>query len=163
MRDSRTALSIALGTLATLALMAASPAGEPSLTFDATAGVKRYSGGGPGSCGRETAATLYEKPAKLYLVEYAGGGSGDIERVHLTLWQFKDGSPDQLSLSFDSGRDSYTISTLQGSKIQGKGSATVSGAGAGGRIVVKGQDARGVPIQMTVGCSAFGGIEAEGG
>jgi hypothetical protein len=82
--------------------------------------------------------------------------------VRLTLWQFKDGSPDQLSLAFDSERDSYKISTIHGSKIEGKGSATVSGGGAGGKIVVKGQDARGIPIQMTVGCAAFSGIEAEG-
>ena len=141
--------------------MAASPVAEPALTFEAVGGVKRYSGGGAGRCGREAAATLYEKPATLYLVEYTGGGSGDMKRVKLTLWQFKDGSPDQLSLYFDAGRDSYTISTLQGSKIQGKGSATVNAAGAGGKVLVKAQDARGVPIQMTVGCAAL--IEVEGG
>ena len=45
----------------------------------------------------------------------------------------------------------------------GKGSATVRGAVHDSNIVIKGQDARGVPIEMTVTCSEFGGIEAEGG
>lgn len=158
----RTPFALAIVALGAVARLAAAPAGEPSLTIDVVAGVKHFTGGGPGRCGRETAATLYQKPATLYLIEY-NGESGDLKRVRLTLWQFKDGSPDQISLAFDSARDSYTISTLQGSKIVGKGSASVSATGPGGKIVVKGQDARGVPIQMTVGCSEFGGIEAEGG
>jgi hypothetical protein len=83
--------------------------------------------------------------------------------VHLTLWQLRDGSPDQLSLALDTGHDSYTISTVQGSKTVGKGSATVTVTGSGGRFAVKGQDAHGGPIQMTVGCAAFSEIEAEGG
>jgi hypothetical protein len=149
--------------LASLALMAAVPAGKPSLKFTAVAGVRHYTGGGPGRCGREAEASLYQKPAALYLIEYAGGKSGDLKHVRLTLWQFKDGSPDQLSLAFDAGRDFYNISTLEKSKIVGKGSATVTTTAAGGKIVVKGQDARGVPIQMTVECDAFEGIEAEGG
>lgn len=163
MPDARTALSITFRTLGAAALLAASSAVDPSLTFDAVAGARHYTGAGSGRCGRETEATLYEKPATLYLIEYTGGGTGDLERVNLTLWHFKDGSPDQLSLAFDAGRSSHRISTLQGSKIEGKGRATVSDAGAGGKIVVKGQDARGVPIRMTVGCAAFSGIEAEGG
>lgn len=157
---ARTLPLIALGAAA---LMAAAAPGEPTLTFSAVAGVKHYTGGGHGRCGRETAASLYEKPATLYLIEYGGDGSGDLDRVNLTLWRFKDGSPDQLRLAFDAGKESYTISTVQGSKVVGKGSATVTAAGDGGTIVIKGLDARGVPIQMTVGCAAFSGIEAEGG
>lgn len=163
MSNARRHASHSLIALGALALIAAAPAREPALTFTAVVGVKRYTGGGPGRCGRETEASLYEKPAALYLIEYAGGGSGDLKRVHLTLWQFKDGSRDQLSLAFEAGRDSYNISTLQQSKIVGKGSATVTAAGAGGKIVVKGQDARGVPIQLTVECFPFNVIEAEGG
>ena len=78
------------------ALMAAAP-GQPTLTFSAVAGLKNYTGGGHGRCGRETAASLYEKPATLYLIEYGGEGGGDLDRVNLTLWRFKDGSADQLS------------------------------------------------------------------
>ncbi len=39
----------------------------------------------------------------------------------------------------------------------------MSAAGAGGKIVAKGQEVRAVPIQRTVHCAAFTGIEAEGG
>jgi hypothetical protein len=161
-RISMNARYLPLIALGCAVLMAAAPA-QHTVTFSATAGPKHYTGGGDGRCGRETAASLYEKPATLYLIEYGGEGSGDLDRVNLTLWQFKDGSPDQLSLSFDSGKESYKISTVQGSTVVGKGSATVTAAGPGGTIVVKGLDARGVPIQMTVGCASFSGIEAEGG
>lgn len=148
--------------LGAAALIAAAPT-QHTVTFSATAGIKHYTGSGNGRCGRETAASLYEKPATLYLIEYGGEGSGDLDRVDLTLWRFKDGAPDQLRLAFDSGKESYTISTVQGSKVVGKGSATVTAAGEGGTIVVKGLDARGVAIQMTVECATFSGIEAEGG
>ena len=157
-----TARSLPFIALAAAALMAATPA-QSTLTFSATAGGRHYTGGGNGRCGVETAASLYEKPATLYLIEYGGEGSGDLDRVNLTLWRFKDGSPDQLSLAFDSGKDSYKISTLQGSKPVGKGIATVTPAGEGGTIVVTGLDTRGLTIQMTVGCATFSGIEAEGG
>lgn len=158
----RSLLSLSTLAVGAAALIAASPA-QPTVTFAAIAGPKHYAGAGQGRCGLETQASLYEKPASLYLIVYGGEGSGDLDRVNLTLWRFKDGSGDQLSLGFDAGRDSYAISTLQGSKIVGKGSATVTAAGPGGKIVVKGLDGRGVPIQMTVECASFSGIEAEGG
>ncbi|HEY8258698.1 MAG TPA: hypothetical protein VIG08_13660 [Gemmatimonadales bacterium] len=154
---------VSLSTIAVAAALMAAAPDQPTVSFSAVAGLNHYAGGGHGRCGRETAASLYEKPATLFLIEYGGEGSGDLDRVNLTLWQFKDGSADQLSLAFDAGKESYNISTVQGSKVVGKGSATVTAAGAGGKIVVKGLDARGVPIQMTVECAAFSGIEAEGG
>jgi hypothetical protein len=139
----------------------AAEAGGAAMRVSTVAGGSSFSGAGPGRCARETEASLYEKPAALYMIEYAG--TEGVRGLRLTVWQFKDGSPGQLSLSLDAGSASHRISTLQGSKIEGAGQATVQSSGAGGRIVVEGKDEKGVPLKTVVECRAFAGIEAEGG
>jgi hypothetical protein len=166
MSRARRHLTVALGTVALAAFAGAetgSAQGTPggSITVRAEVGGKKLAATGAGRCARELGASLYDKPAALYLVEYAG--SGELERIHLTLWQFKDASPSQLGLTLDAGGTSHRISTLQGGKREGEGSATVESAGAGGRIVIQGRDAKGARIQAAIECKVFGGIEAEGG
>ena len=132
-----------------------------SLSVTATVGGRKFSATGAGRCDRETSASLYDKPATLYLVEYSG--AGELRRLRLTLWQFKDESPIQLGLALEVEKGSHRVSTLQGAPREGDASATVQQAATGGRIVVLGRDGKRVQIQATIECTAFGGIEAEGG
>lgn len=176
MSRARRQLTVTLGAVA-LAAFAGAEAGSAqitrrtprqadesaaaSVTVRAEVGGKKLAASGAGRCARELGASLYDKPAALYLVEYVG--SGELERIHLTLWQFKDAGPSQLGLTLDAGGTSHRISTLQGGKREGEGSATVESAGEGGRIVIQGRDAKGARVQATIECKAFSGIEAEGG
>ena len=122
---------------------------------------KKATASGPGRCARETGASLYDKPAALYLVEHSG--PGELKEVHLTLWEFKDGSPSQFRITLDLDGTSHTISTLQGGTREGDGTASLQEVGTGHRISVQGHDAKGVPLGVTIDCVSFQGIEAEGG
>ena len=139
----------------------ANDAAGASLSVTATVGGTKFSATGAGRCDRETGASLYDKPAILHLVEYSG--PGELRGLRLTLWQFKDGSPIQLGLTLEVEKGSHQISTLQGGHREGDATATVQLVGTGGRIVVLGRDGKRVQIQATIECTAFGGIEAEGG
>ena len=174
MRIGGEQFTAALATLAVLMLINAAPgaaqarrrsqedlAKGASLALSTNVGGKRVTASGPGRCARETNASLYGKAAALYLVQYSG--TGELTAVHLTLWEFKDGSPSQLGITVDVGGASHRVSTLQGGKRQGDGTATVQAAGTGGRIVVHGRDARGTSLEVTIECESFQGIEAEGG
>lgn len=131
-----------------------------SVALSATVGGRKASASGPGRCARETKASLHDRPAALYLVDYSG--TGELSEVHLTLWRFEDGSS-QLRITADADRVSHRISTLEGGKREGDGTATLQTVGAGGRILVQGRDAQGVSLEVTIECKSFQGIEAEGG
>lgn len=132
-----------------------------ALTLSAKVAGKSATASGAGRCAREANASLHDKPAALYLVDYSG--PGELRAVHLTLWEFKDGSPSQLGITLDVAGTSHRISTLEGGTREGAGTATLQAVGTGHRISVQGHDAQGVPIGVTIDCKSFQGIEAEGG
>jgi hypothetical protein len=176
MRNAGIQVTAALAALALVTLMCPPPgaaqvsrrtpeqadqATGTSLTLSAKVAGRKATASGPGRCARETKASLYGKPAALYLLEYSG--TGELRAAHLTLWRFEDGSPDQLRITVDVDKVSHRISTLEGGEREGGGTATLQAVGAGGRIVVQGRDAQGAPLEVTIECKSFQGIEAEGG
>ena len=161
----------------TIALLA-SPSGEAAaqrlaptgsaeesqpLTVSARVGGKTYETSGPGRCRHEPAASIYDVPAALWVVEYDNRADDRIKQLNLTLWRPKDGSPDQVSLSLQTSSSSHRISS--GGKGDPVGSATVklTPKGTGGRFELKGKDADGDKVEVTINCPAFAGVEAEGG
>lgn len=133
------------------------------LTVSARVDGKTYETSGPGSCRHEPAASIYDVPAALWMVEYGNRAGDRIKQLHLTLWRPKDGSSDQVSLSLETSSSSHRISS--GGKGEPVGSATVklTPKGSGGRFELKGKDAAGAKVELTISCPAFAGVEAEGG
>jgi hypothetical protein len=138
------------------------PAESVAITVSARVGGKEYQGSGTGSCRHEREASINGVSAALWMVQYAGQ-KGSLKQLNLTLWRPKDGSPDQLSLSLETGSGSNRIETGPKKENSGEGSVTILPSGPGGRMEISGKAAGGKPVQITIDCPAFAGIEAEGG
>jgi hypothetical protein len=138
------------------------PAESAAITVAARIGGKSYQGSGTGSCRHEREASIHDVSAALWMVQYTGQ-AGAVTQLSLTLWRPKDGSPDQLSLTLETGSGSHRIETGGKGKNRGEGSVTFLPSGPGGRLEISGKEAGGKRVQITVDCPAFVGVEAEGG
>jgi hypothetical protein len=134
-----------------------------SVTIEAKVGGKKYQGSGNGACKHAPDASIRGVSASLWMVQYTAAKDGSLKQLNLTLWRPKDGGPDQLSLSLDTGSGSHRIETGAEGESAGSGSVTVLPSGPGGRLEIAGKEAGGKKIQVTIDCSAFAGVEAEGG
>jgi hypothetical protein len=138
------------------------PAESVAIAVTARIGGKSYRGSGTGSCRYEPEASIHDVSASLWTVQYAGRGRS-LKHLNLTLWRPKDGSPDQLTLSLETGSGSYRIETGGKGENSGEGSVTILPSGPGGRLEISGKEAGGKPLQITIDCPAFAGTEAEAG
>jgi hypothetical protein len=154
--------SLTMDATAQLRPGASSGPDEP-LIVAARIGNKTYEATGAGSCKHAPEASIYGIPAALWMVEYSNRSDDRIKQVNLTLWRPKDGSSDQVSLTLETISSSHRISS--GGKGEAVGSATIklSPYGAGSRFELKGKDAEGAIVELSISCPAFAGIEAEGG
>jgi hypothetical protein len=143
-------------------LQSEAPAESVAITVAARIGGKKYQGTGTGSCRHEPEASIRGVSAALWTVQYAGE-KGALKQLNLTLWRPKDGSPDQLSLSLETGSGSHRIETGAKEGDRGEGSVTILPSGPGGRLEISGKEAGGKAVQVTIDCPAFAGVEAEGG
>jgi hypothetical protein len=155
--------SLLLLTTAASDAAAQRTAGTGTVGVSAKVGRKSYDATGAGTCRHSPDASIYDVPAALWMVEQASTRGGALKRVNLTLWRPKNGSSDQISLALETGSSSHQISS--GGRGRPVGSATVklSPVGSGGRFELKGKDAAGTRIKLTITCPAFTGVEAEGG
>jgi hypothetical protein len=138
------------------------PAESATISVTARIGGKNYQGSGTGSCRHEPEASISGVSAALWTVQFAGQ-TGALKQLNLTLWRPKDGSPDQLSLSLETGSSTHRIETGKKEGNSGEGSVTILPSGPGGRMEFSGKEAGGKPVQITIDCPAFAGIEAEAG
>lgn len=147
----------------TRAVDSSGPPEETSVTIEAKIGGKSYRASGKGECRHAPDASIRDVPASLWMVQYTNPGAGSLKQLTMTLWRPKDDGPDQLSLSLDTKSGSHRIETGREGKNAGQGSVTVLPSGPGGRLEITGKDAEGKPVRLTIDCSAFSGVEAEGG
>jgi hypothetical protein len=171
--------SLAAGIVVSVSLLAgfSSPAGaqrrnpadqvatteEANLTVEGTIAGQSYKASGSGECKHAPEASIYGVPAALWMVQYAGPEAAALKQLNLTLWQPKNGAPDQVSLSVETKSGSHRINVGGAGTKTGKGSVTIQPSGPGGKVEVKGEDGSGKAIKMTIHCPAFAGVEAEGG
>ena len=168
MNRSVLALTLALLTSITVDARAqrkgpASSAPGAPLTVSARIDDKNYGATGPGSCKHAPAASIHDIPAALWLIEYDNPSSVGIKRLSLTLWRPKDGSSDQVSLSLSTSSTTHRINSVGKPQSEGAATVKVSPLATGGRLELKGNDAGGAKIELTVACPIFAGVEAEGG
>ena len=126
-------------------------------------GGKAYSSSVTGTCKHEPSASIYDVPAALYMVEANGGEGSEIKQLNLTLWRPKNGSADQVSLALEAGSTSSRIDVNPRGKPVGEATVQLKPAGSGGTFELKGKDAKGTPLNLTINCSTFAGVQAEGG
>lgn len=142
---------------------AKSPSDQITVTIAAKIGKKSYQASGPGTCRHAADASIRGTSASLWMVQYAGSGKSKIKRLDLTLWRPKDGDSDQLSLSLEIGSSTHRIVTGGEGESAGEGTVTILPSGPGGRLEVSGKEASGKVIQLSIDCSAFADVPAEGG
>jgi hypothetical protein len=136
--------------------------GQANLSITGKVGGKNLQATGSGSCRHAPEASIHGVSASLWMVQYGGSGDGAVKQLNLTLWRPKDGGPDQLSLALETKSGEHRID--KGPKeSKGEGSVTILPNGPGGRLELSGKDADGKPIQITIECPVFAGIQAEGG
>jgi hypothetical protein len=129
----------------------------------ARVGSKSYSSKVSGTCKYEPDASIYDVPAALYMVEAQGGGGSEIKQLNLTLWRPKNGSADQVSLSLQAGSTSSRIDVNPRTKAEGAATIELKPVGSGGTFELKGKDAKGTAVNLTISCPTFTGVEAAGG
>ncbi len=118
---------------------------------------------GGGRCRHAPEASIYDVPAALWLVDYSNPNDAQLKQLNLTLWRPKNGSPDQISLSVETGSTSHRVNIGGRGEQAGSGRVTLSPSGEGGRFEFKGKDAAGTRLEVAISCPAFAGVEAEGG
>jgi hypothetical protein len=136
---------------------------QADLNITGKVGRKNLQASGSGACRHAPDASIRGVSASLWMVQYSGSAEGSVKQLNLTLWRPKDGSPDQLSLALESKSGEHRIETGSGGESKGEGSVTILPNGPGGRLELKGKAADGKPIQITIDCPAFAGVQAEGG
>jgi hypothetical protein len=135
---------------------------EISVTVGGKVDGKKISGSGNGTCSHAADASIHGVSASLWTVQYAAAKDGSLKQLSLTLWRPKDEGPDQLSLTIDAKSGSYRIETGKPEETKGEGTVTILPSGPGGRLEIKGKDSGGKPVQLTIDCTAFAGVQSEG-
>ncbi|HEX2248957.1 MAG TPA: hypothetical protein VHH32_01330 [Gemmatimonadales bacterium] len=128
-----------------------------------TVGKKKLQASGPGTCRHAPEASLRGASASMWMVQFQGSRDAGVGPLNLTLWRFKDGSPDRLSLALESGSGSHRIDTSNSEEKKGEATVTILPNGPGGRLELTGKNAGGKALQLTIDCPAFTGFQAEGG
>ena len=140
----------------------ASPTKTPNAAITVAVGGKvagkKIDGSGMGSCSHAADTSISGVSASLWKVEYSGTSS--VKQLNLTLWRPKDEGPDQLMLGVETKSGSYRIETGNPGDGKGEGSVTILPSGPGGRLEIRGKEAGGKPVQITIDCSGF--AEAQG-
>jgi hypothetical protein len=134
-----------------------------TVTIAGRIGNKKYQASGSGSCRHAPDASIRDVSASLWTVQYANPHEPGLKQLSLTLWRPKDGTPDQLSLTLETSSGSHRIRTGQEGESAGEGTVTILPSGPGGRLEITGKEAGGKPLQVTIDCPAFAGVNAEGG
>jgi hypothetical protein len=124
------------------------------VSVTASVGGKNFGGDGRGECRHSLDATNRGVSSALWTVEFSEG-RGSLKQLKLTLWRPKDGSPDDVSLAFETASGSHHISTGGTGENSGEASVAVLPSGPGGRVEIKGKDAEGKPVQIAIDCPAF--------
>jgi hypothetical protein len=134
-----------------------------SVSISGLVGGKTVDVSGVGRCRHAPDASIYDLPAALWLVEYSKPDNAQLKQLNLTLWRPKNGKPDQISLSVETGSASHRVDIGGRGEQAGSGTVTLSPSGAGGRFEFKGKDAAGTKLEVAINCPEFGEVEAEGG
>jgi hypothetical protein len=139
---------------------AAAPAVSPgphaavagSMTLAATLDGTRYSLSGDGECSQADPAAIHGVPAAMWHASLKSD-AGPISYVNLTVWQFKDGAPNQFSLGLQVGGVFHHASIIKGATVVGSGTARVDRAGDGATLQAVGTEGKGAAFDVAIHCT----------
>jgi hypothetical protein len=136
---------------------------SPDLNIAGAVGDQKFQSTGPGTCRHAPEASLNDVSASMWMVEFRGKDDAGLRRLNLTLWRFKDGIPDKVTLALETKSGSHRIDTSDPDDARGEASVTILPSGPGGRLEVNGKKRGGKPVQITIDCPTFTDVQAEGG
>jgi hypothetical protein len=124
-------------------------------------GARKYAETRPGQCKHAPQASIYNTPAKMWMVQYSPSSGSSIA---LTLWRPAGAAAtEQVNLSVQDGNKSHQISTVKGGTVTGRATVTFTPSGAGGRFDIDGTTAEGVAIRGSIVCERITPLIAEAG
>lgn len=142
---------------ASAAIASGSSAASSAATLDGT----DYTLAGDVTCEHSDDASIYDVPASMWHATLKADDAA-VSYVNLTIWQLKEGGPDQFSLGLQVGGVFHHASTIKGATLVGSGTATVD-RGATTSLHAKGADEKGVPFDITLRCAKVTEAVEEGG
>jgi len=113
------------------------------------------------TCEHAADGSIFDVPAAMWHATLKADGA-TVSYVNLTIWQFKQGGPDQFSLGLQAGGVFHHASTIKGATLVGSGTASVERA-ATTSLHVKGADEKGAAFDVTLHCAKVIAAVAEGG
>ncbi len=137
-------------------------AGAVPMELTASIGGTQYPLKGAGECTYTSDAAIYDVPAAMWHATLKSDGSA-VSYVNLTIWQFKNGTPTQLSLALQVTGEYHHIATIKGATIVGAGRARVERSGESATLVVDGTDSRGANVALSLRCAGVTAAVEEGG
>jgi len=120
-----------------------------------------YTLSGDVTCEHADDGSIYDVPAAMWHATLKADAA-TVSYVNLTIWQFKQGGPDQFSLGLQAGGVFHHASTIKGATLVGSGTATVERA-ATTSLHAKGADEKGVAFDVTLRCAKVIAAVEEGG
>lgn len=136
--------------------------GSTEVSIIARVGTKSYTSRVPGTCQHEPRASIYDVPAALWTVRADGSDKSDIKRLSFTLWRPTRGQ-DQVSVSLEAGSRTNRIDVNPRMPPVGAATVQLKPVGQGGKFELRGKDAKGIKVNLTISCPTFAAVEAEGG
>jgi hypothetical protein len=152
------------GPAASASATAKSAAATPTADTTSSAAVldgANYTLSGDVTCEHADGASIYDVPAAMWHATLKADGA-TVSYVNLTIWQYKQGGPDQFSLGLQLGGVFHHASTIKGATLVGSGTAGVERA-AKVSLHAKGADEKGVAFDITLRCAKVTQAVAEGG
>jgi hypothetical protein len=137
--------------------------GSTDISIIARVGTKSYTSRVPGTCKHAPSASIYDLPAALWMVQTDASDGSEVKRLNFTLWRPKNGTADQISVSVEAGTTSNQIEINPRNPPVGVATVQLQPIGTGGKFELRGQDAMGTKVYLTISCPTFSAIEAEGG
>jgi hypothetical protein len=113
------------------------------------------------TCQHTDDGSIYDVPAAMWHATLKDDGA-TVSYVNLTVWEFKQGGPDQFSIGLQVGGVFHHASTVKGATIVGSGTATVERSAATS-LHAKGADEKGVAFDVMLRCAKVTQAVEEGG
>jgi hypothetical protein len=136
--------------------------GSVPMEIETTVGESSFTTKGAGDCTFSGDASIYDAPAAMWHATLRAEGQS-VSYVNVTIWQFKNRTPNQIAVGVQAGPAFRHISTVKGSALVGGGTATAERAGEQAIIAVEGKDDKGAPLSLRIRCAKVTKPVEEGG